>query len=518
MASKRIQTEITFGGGWATDYGPNFSGGGERISVPFLVTADNIMYELDGGPHKIGGAAKLNTVSLGATTAVRGLYDFWRMGTTGTATQKRICHAGTKIYKEDLDGTWDELFTGMDATSVPSYTTFDDLLIISSNADEAPKSWDLTTAQSLAGTPPNFAFAVAHKKYVFASGNIAYPQRLYYCKQEDPEDWTDASAGSIDILSNDGDAITGLYGDHKSRLWVFKGTNKGSIWQVTGSSETDWAVVPFKRGVGCVAHNSIVPFGDDLAWMSNQGIHALSATDAYGDFKEAFLSAPIGRFFREEISESRLTSVWGVNYARRGMLVFTMSLAGQTENTVMLALDYRSQPFRWAKWTVPAAACLAIVNNSRRPELMAGTYTGHVLRMDQPNRDMAGTAYTGKVTLPYMNLGSSAVEKYAAKVFLGIATTGNYTFTFGYQRDGQTQQTATLAQSGADVLGTATANQFTLGTSTLGGSRFIAQPADMEGSFRDIQFEVSNGGLNQDLELHTIGFHAESAGISEVVR
>ncbi len=518
MASKRIQTEILFGGGWATDYGPNFSGGGERITVPFLVNADNIMYELDGGIHKIGGAAKLNSVTIGATTAIRGLYDFWRLGTTGSATQKRICHAGTKIYKEDLDGTWDQLFPGMSATSVPSYTTFDDLLIISSDADEAPKSWDLTTAQSLAGTPPNFAFAVAHKKYVFASGNIAFPQRLYYCKQENPEDWTDASSGSIDILSNDGDAITGLYGDHKDRLWVFKGTNKGSIWQVTGTSEATWAVVPFKRGVGCVAHNSIVPFGDDLAWVSDFGVHALSATDAYGDFTEAFLSAAISRFFRDEVSHSRHKYISGANFSNRGYVVWTMTGSGATANNTILMLDYRFKLFRWSKWTVPAAACLAIVKHTGRQELWAGGYTGFVYRLDQPNRDMAGTAYTGKATLPYLNLGSSAVEKYAAKVFLGIATTGNYDFTFGYQRDGQTQQTATVAQSGSDVLGPATANAFTLGTSTLGGSRFIAQPADMDGSFRDIQFELSNGGLNQDLEIHTIGFHAEAAGISEVVR
>lgn len=520
MASKRLQTEILFGGGWATDYGPTFSAGGPRIVVPFLLTAENIFFELDGGIHKVGGASKVNSVSLGSTTVIRGLYDFWRLGTTGSASQKRICHAGTVIYKEDLDGTWDSLFTGVSSTSVPAYTTFDDLLIIASDANEAPRSWDGTTAQNLAGTPPNFAFAVAHKKYVFAAGNIAFPSRLYYSAQEDPEDWTSASSGSLDILSNDGDAITGLYGDHKNRLWVFKGTNKGSIWQITGSSESDWAVVPFNRGIGCVSHNSIVHFGDDLAFVSDVGIHSLAATEAYGDFKEAFLSAPISKFFTgdtSELSPYRRKYIWGVNDRGRGTVLWAASHSGYAYNNLLIGLDYRFQPVRLLKRTFPNAACLAMVQHQGRSELWAGGYTGHAYRLNRTNRNNDAAAYTAKVTLPFLNLGSSAIEKDAAKVFIGLNSVGNYNLSFAYRRDGAAQQTVSISQAGADVLGPVTENEFTMDTSVLAGDQYAAQPADLEGSFRSIQFEVSNGTANQDLEIHDLGFHADVAGVSEVI-
>jgi hypothetical protein len=53
---------------------------------------------------------------------------------------------------------------------------------------------------------------------------------------------------------------------------------------------------------------------------------------------------------------------------------------------------------------------------------------------------------------------------------------------------------------------TSTANFFALGTSTLGGARFVNRFFALEegGEFRSIQFQVTQGGLNQDIDLHSI--------------
>ncbi len=53
---------------------------------------------------------------------------------------------------------------------------------------------------------------------------------------------------------------------------------------------------------------------------------------------------------------------------------------------------------------------------------------------------------------------------------------------------------------------TTTANAFTLGTSTLGGARFVNRffPLEEGGEFRSIQFEVTQSGLNEDIGLHNI--------------
>src|SRR3990167_7282913 len=135
MPSKSPFVTHTFNGGWATDFGQTYYGAPNaegRVEMPFLVDAINVFYELDGGPHKVGGTTKYNSSTLGAAVGITGLYDYFRSGTGGTTTQKRIIFTdeGT-IYMDDLDGTWDSLVTGLSTTAAPSFATFDDILIIS---------------------------------------------------------------------------------------------------------------------------------------------------------------------------------------------------------------------------------------------------------------------------------------------------------------------------------------------------------------------------------------------------
>ena len=58
MASKTQFVQHIFGGGWATDFGPSvqtvFDQNGQLV-LPFLVDAENVLYEFDGGPHKMPG-------------------------------------------------------------------------------------------------------------------------------------------------------------------------------------------------------------------------------------------------------------------------------------------------------------------------------------------------------------------------------------------------------------------------------------------------------------------------------
>ena len=77
-----------------TDMGPSFYGAPAQdgtMAMPFLSTADNIVYELDGGVHKMPGTAALNVTPLvDTTTQVTGIYDFWKQGTGAAPSQKRL--------------------------------------------------------------------------------------------------------------------------------------------------------------------------------------------------------------------------------------------------------------------------------------------------------------------------------------------------------------------------------------------------------------------------------------------
>lgn len=516
MPSNSLTIRHSFQGGFATDFGPTANVSPDnagQIQLPFLVDAENVLYEVDGGPHKIPGTAKLNSTEIESGEQIRGLFDYWRQGTGGTPTQRRVVHAGTKILNDNADGTFADLFTGLEDDKVPAYFSFDDFLVIASDSNtDVPRSWDQSTAQNLAGSPPNFAFGAKHQNRAWAAGVAANPSRLYYSALLDPEDWTGSGSGSIDIDPNDGDDIRAI-ASHKNQLWVFKGPYKGSIHRISGSAPTGsdaFARATFVEGLGAVGHNTVFRYRDDLGFMWADGsIHSLAATSAYGDFNETSLSRPIHQYIREHINFNRLKYAWATTNNDFGNVLFTVPIDASTNNNLIMMLDYRFSPMRWALWPAIAAGCLAAVidpADSNRLITMGGGNDGFVRKLYRSDRSIDGTtAINAKVTTPHLDYGSPMIMKVFNQFGVGINPKGNYNFTYGWHRDNNAQQTGTLAQGGGDVLGVATANQFTLGTSTLSGGRFVNRYVEMEegGEFRSIQYQFTQTANLEDLDIHS---------------
>jgi len=499
-----------FSGGWATDLGPTSDAAPDQaghIRIPFLWDAENVYYELDGGPHKIGGTEKLNSSAVASGAVIRGCYDYWKQGTGGTPSRRKILHAGTVVLADNDDNTFANIFTGLENDAIPHYATFDDFLIISSSSNsDVPKSYDQSTAQNLAGTPPNFAFSTQHQNRMWAAGVDANPSTLYYSVSEDPEDWVGAGSGTISIDPNDGDRITGI-ASHKNDLWVFKGPYKGSIHRITGSSPSDFARTTFITGLGAAWQNSLFKYGDDLGFVSQFGtIHSLKATDAYGDFNEASISRPIQSWLKNHLNYNRLKHIWAVNSPLEGWVFFSISIDASGTNNAIIAFDYRFNPVRWFYISAYNAESMAIFTDTNNIDrIFLGGTDGFLRRSNVANRSIdTTTAINYKVTTPHLNYGNPMITKTLERASVGISPKGNYNGTFLWERDNEAQQSATFSQEGGDVLGPADANEFTLGTSKLGGARFVDRYMELEegGEARDISYQFTNNGLNEDMEIH----------------
>lgn len=518
MTSRARFIRHVFAGGWATDFGPTSEAAVDelgRVNIPFLVNAENVEYDLDGGPRKIGGATKLNSTVLESGAEIRGLFDYWRQGTAGSPTQKRVVHVNTVVMADDADGVFANIFTGLDADAVPSYEVFDDILILANDSSgDVPKSWDQTTAQDLAGTPPNFAFSKTHKNRLWAAGVDTNPSTLYYSVEFDPEDWTSSGSGSIQINPGDGDRITAL-ASFKNELWVFKGPYKGSIHRITGSSPTGsdaFARQEFlSEGLGAVAHNLLFKFKDDLGFVWADGsFHTLKTVDQFGDYNEVALSRPIATWLREHLNFTALKKGWAATIEHKGIVYFSVPVDSSTSNNAILAMDYRFTPVRWAYWTAFNCGALAAITdnlNNDLKSLMGGFDDGFVRRLAQPNSSIDGTtAIAALVTTPFFHYDDPAIYKHLSAISIGIQPQGSYDLIFRWRRDDNAQQAVTLAQDGGDVLAPAAANQFTLGTSQLGGAQFVDRFRELEdgGEFRAIQYEMTNSGVDEGLEIHSL--------------
>lgn len=518
MASKSQTIRIMFAGGWATDFGGGADVGASAdgtLRVPFLLELENGEYLLDGGVRKVGGQSKLNSSAVESGAAWTGIFDYWRQGTSGTPVQKRVGFIGTKVYKDDADGTWDEIKSGLQSGAVPSFFLFDDILILSTDdSTDVPMSWDQTTFQNLAGSPPNFAFGTAHKNRAWAAGVDANPSRLYYSVLLDPEDWSGTGSGNIDIDPDDGDRITGI-ASFKNDLWIFKGPNKGSIHRITGSSPTGdeaFARTTFARGIPCAGHNTIFHFHDDLGFMSQAGtVHSLKATAAFGDFNEAAISLPINRWLDQHVTKSVISKVWAASLQPQSLVAFAIPTDGATTPNRVVVLDHRFDPPRWAYLpaydNVISIAQVRDPDNQGRRYLYAGCDDGFVRKLFTEDRAIDDTtAIQFRAGLPQLNFLTPTFQKTVIAAGLGIAPQGDFDITLELQRDEETAQTLTFDQAGSDVLGPAAANQFTLDTSTLAGAGFVEKfdMANDVGPFRSLRLAVFQNGLLERAEVHGI--------------
>ena len=466
MADQLQKVILGFGGGLATDFGPSFTSAPQNgaLIIPWAVAADNLTWELDGGPHKVGGTSRLNTTQIQVgTNTVHGFFDAWYQGTIGSETQKQWANIGTSLYSMDaLDGTWDSQLTGLEDSKQPHFFMAKDIGIFSSDSNtDVPQRLPVgLTVANLLGSPPNFAFGTWHQNRAWAAGVASNPSRLYYSASLDPEDWTGAGSGSIDIDPEDGDRLTGIW-PHRNELIVFKGPNKLSIHRITGSAPTGsaaFARTPFVKGISAINMNGIGTVGDDVVFASPRGLHSLAATAAFGDYIEAFLSRPILSYYQNNLNHNTLGETWMANWAQKGLAVWTFAKSGGTAKNVILVYDYRFQPGRWSTWgrTTAYLNChsLAIMQQTRIHRLYAGTTTGFVSRIgDVADQRLDGsTAYTAEFKWPFLNFGSSATMKTAHGGWASMAAKGDYNVTIGWSRDRNAEETAAVNQGGGDTL------------------------------------------------------------------
>lgn len=514
MPSKSRVYRHVFQGGYATELGTlaNIAADeGARVEIPFLTRAENIFFTLSGGIRKIGGTTVYNgTVLEAGAHEIRGIFEYVKQGTAGSPTRKRIAVCSTTIKKDDNDGSFSNIFTGIADDSVPCFTVFEDELIISTDADEAPRTYDQSTATTLGGSPPNFAWATVHANRVWAGGDPANPSRLHYSGLLDSTDWNGATnSGYIDVDPDDGDVLTGAR-PFRGELIAFKGPNFGSIHRIQGLVPADFERRVLAQGVGAAGHNLIFDLGTDLGFVAQDGsIRSLLATADFGDYRTAAMSREIETFLAR-ITFSSLKRGWAVTDTARGYSLFALPIDTATSPNSLLMMDTRFGRPRFAVWTAVDASCLARMSdasNSNQPIIYAGGSDGYIRKIQQNSRtiddDGAIAAYA---RTPYIDYGSPLYKKTMRGIGLSIEPKGDYDITVAYRH--KTSSSVLLSQSGGAVLG-----QFVLGQDVLGGARSTPVFAEVfdAGDFRAVSYEISNIVAEEDFEVQALHVVMEGA-------
>lgn len=508
----------SFANGWATDYGQTFYGSpdGTDLQLPWLNKAENIAYTLDGRITSAPGTT-IPTTAFGTIpfpvrslvagdTLIRGLSSYTLTGSAATT----IFSVGEDFFEHDgssLSRIATEVYPFANSSNV-CFSQFGDLLLIAQEGAVAPQSWDGTTFQSLAGGPAAFAVTHKHRGRQWGANTSSNPSRLYYSVAGNPEDWIGAGSGSIDVDPGDGDSITGIY-SWQGELIIFKGSDNLSIYRLSGSTSSDFALVPFTKNISAANQQSIFQYNDDLFFWSPYGsLHSLKTTDRYGDFVQSYLNYPILSWCQEQMG---LTCAQACIDPRKGYGVlnfhqsahYTSEQYGVAANNMTLLMDFRfmndQNPYpRFALW--PYLQCHSVGLSgaeSGTPRFRMGDEWGYIFDFNRAESvDSSGntyehrdTAIRSNVTTPFLTYGPPVEVKTIVNVSINLSPTMHDTTTvqFNYANESGGVSEDFLSRSFGVPLGT-----FVLGTDSLAveSSRVITYEP-MAGEFRAAQYSLT---------------------------
>lgn len=340
------------------------------------------------------GYVNLNVTPLAGGAEITALYEY----VTLTGQSHLVVVAGDQLLTfEPSLGTALEVGSGLTPDRRMNFVTFQGLLIGCNGAD-APKTWDGVTAMAdLAGWPPTLAgisvgnpsiSAIFSNRLVF-SGDSENPSMLFLSELENPNNFTPGfgatSAGAIQVSPGDGERITALKTlflplENEEVLVIFK---ERSTYILTGSDADTFALQKISDEFGAVSHQAVVLVGNELLFLSREGITALSTATMQGNLTTGFISDRI-RAQMNTLNQTRLSESLAVHLRNRQEVWWFVADGSATRNQLVLVYNYGINKC-WSKRTGIEAASAAVMGGN----LYSGNYSGIV------QQQLKGNSYGG---------------------------------------------------------------------------------------------------------------------------
>lgn len=496
-----------------------------------LVYSDNIIFTINGSKKKKWGlnAYYNNGFDEGTLGNFRGMIDFWR-NNAGVQERKFVCFVDGELYADSGNGVFSNV-TGTTALTASDQVTFDVFvgLLIAGFESNGPQKWTQAgNFQDLGGTPPPCSLWRVHDGRLWGSGNKAAPHRLYYSAADNPEDWTlGGGAGSIDIEGGDSDpeGITAIFPSFYNELYVAKRKSIHKVKRYVSDdlSVIDFLVEPVIKGLGCVAHNSVVATQSDLIWASESGIHSFQTTQNYGNVQGTFLSYPIHDIYNDEVNFSKTKNMWGVYVPELNSYLLAYTKRGRSYNTEILG--YNILLGKWFRWQNFDCSTLAQFIDSRgKTQLLVGTNTSvdgppNIGILDKDIVTDFDVSYPCTFTTPIIfPAGAPDITFNFKNIFLYFKPQSGVDLTMSYKIDNRATITKTIDMSGSvgDIIG-----ESTIGSAIIGGGGTIKKvviPLLGEGSGIQLTFNQTpeDTDVGEDCDFYGFVLEAEFADDSSI--
>jgi hypothetical protein len=416
-----------------------------------------------------------------------------------------VAARGEKIFSATPGGSsWTERDTGRSSAGVYTFQRFNfdgnDKLIVADGAN-APTVFNSSftatdvSESSVSGTK----FVTAFKDHMFYAGKSSTPQEVVFSQPFDEDAFSSGSgAGSIKV----DDVITGLK-VFRDNLFIFC---ENRIFQLTGSSLSDFAVKPVTRNIGCVNGQTIQEFAGDLIFLGPDGLRTIAGTARIGDVELGTISSNVQSLFDDNLANSgSFTSIVIPNKTQYRIFFTKSNVAENSTEGVICVLRGQQFEFSEIKGIRPTSTDTFV--SSGNVIALHGSGDGFVYRQESGN-DFDGTAINGRYRSPDLTMNDPGIRKNMQRVIINYAPESSIDADLFVRYDYESKDSARPAAYPLDssdiaaIYGTAV-----YGTPTYGGSSqpLVRQP--VEGSGFAVALRVNDGGTTAPYSLK--GFQLE---------
>jgi len=260
----------------------------DAFSIPegAALQLQNFEPDIAGGYRRINGYAKFNSNIVPQTSSsdevVLGVVIY---------NNTVIAARGEKVFEGTSTGSWTEIDSGRTGAGRYDFATFNfdgTEKVVWCDGANAASVYDGTTVTDISTSPaPSDPENCAiFKSHLFLSGASANPSEIFFSAPFDPTDFTPASGGgSIRV-----DSPVVKLKVFRERLFVFC---EDQIYQLAGSTVSDFQLAPVTRDIGCRSGFSVQEIGGDLVYLAPDGLRTIAGTERLDDVELGTISKQI---------------------------------------------------------------------------------------------------------------------------------------------------------------------------------------------------------------------------------
>lgn len=397
------------------------------LDPQWFTKADNIVYT-EGGRVTFRKGLKQRTLAEGNPIAA--LIEH-------KPTNKIFGAANGTVYEVDLsdkDNAFINSFTTGSSTSDWQFKNFDDD-VYGFQYDVDPivyngTSWSLLKNVSGYIAPTGLtdfqpSCGVGHYGRLWAGGDPADKNVLYYSAFETPHKWATGDSGSIDLKYVwDGDEIVSIKA-YAGKLVIFGRQNiaiYNNPWDVS-NMYLDEVI----QGVGCVSRDSVKAVGNDLFFVSDTGVRSLKRTAQAGHDKLPLMEMSLT--VKDELIShiNNSTNVKAEYVLNEGLYIITFPDLNVTYVFDVTYTTPKNTP-RITKWHFDGDRHPVSLAYSETYGLLFGQESGHVCSYEgYYDIDYLGSnaytynSFTGSFSTVWIDLGAGYVSSILKKMFIVVS-------------------------------------------------------------------------------------------------